>query len=72
MPAEAWDLIEATLRSALASRALAPAEGISITTVPASYHPRLRGAAALVTMPLFAAPRMPQRRVAWSGSPARP
>jgi len=55
----AWDLIEATLRQALGTRVLAPAaSGIEITTVPLPEHPRLRGAAALVTAPLFAVPRV--------------
>jgi predicted NBD/HSP70 family sugar kinase len=55
----AWDLIEATLRQALASRVLAPASsGIEITTIPLPDHPRLRGAAALVTAPLFAEPKV--------------
>jgi len=55
----AWDLIEATVRQALATRVLAPAApGIEITTVPLPEHPRLRGAAALVTAPLFAVPKV--------------
>lgn len=53
----AWDLIEPTVRQALASRALAPAAAaIELVTVPSGNHPRLRGAAALVAAPLFAAP----------------
>lgn len=53
----AWDLIEATVRQALASRALAPtAAEIDLVTVPSANHPRLRGAAALVAAPKFAAP----------------
>ena len=53
------DLIETTLRQALATRVLAPAApGIEITTIPLPEHPRLRGAAALVTAPLFAVPRV--------------
>jgi predicted NBD/HSP70 family sugar kinase len=53
----AWDLIENIVREALASRALAPAASrIELVTVPAGNHPRLRGAAALVAAPLFAAP----------------
>jgi predicted NBD/HSP70 family sugar kinase len=52
----AWDLLEPTVRQALASRALAPAaSAIDITLVPASDYPRLRGAASLVAAPLFAA-----------------
>jgi N-acetylglucosamine repressor len=55
----AWDLIEATVRRALAGRVLAPAvSSIDITTVPTPDYPRLRGAAALVTAPLFAAPQV--------------
>jgi predicted NBD/HSP70 family sugar kinase len=53
----AWDLIEPTVRQALASRALAPAAAeIELVTVPTAHLPRLRGAAALVAAPLFAAP----------------
>ena len=55
----AWDLIEETVRGALAERALAPAaSSIEITPVPSPDHPRLRGAAALVTAPLFAPPQV--------------
>jgi predicted NBD/HSP70 family sugar kinase len=55
----AWDLIETTVREALGSRVLRPAAtGIEITTIPLQEHPRLRGAAALVTAPLFAAPKV--------------
>ena len=46
-------------RQALATRVLAPAAtSIEITPVPSPDHPRLRGAAALVTAPIFAAPRV--------------
>jgi predicted NBD/HSP70 family sugar kinase len=55
----AWDLLEGTVRQALATRVLAPAAmSIEITAVPSPDHPRLRGAAALVTAPIFAAPRV--------------
>jgi predicted NBD/HSP70 family sugar kinase len=55
----AWDLLETTVRQALATRVLAPAaSSIEITAVPSPDHPRLRGAAALVTAPLFAAPQV--------------
>jgi len=55
----AWDLLESTVRQALATRVLAPAaSSIEITAVPSPDHPRLRGAAALVTAPLFAAPQV--------------
>jgi predicted NBD/HSP70 family sugar kinase len=53
----AWDLIEGTARRALAERALAPAAAsTSLVTVSLPEHPRLRGAAALVSSPVFAAP----------------
>jgi predicted NBD/HSP70 family sugar kinase len=53
----AWDLIEATVRGAIAERALTPpAAATAITIVPADHYPRLRGAAALVAAPAFAAP----------------
>ncbi len=51
----AWDLIEATVRSGLAERALTPSAGATpITIVPPEQYPRLRGAAALVAAPSFA------------------
>jgi predicted NBD/HSP70 family sugar kinase len=53
----AWDLIEASVRQALLERALTPAAAATeIVPVSAGEHPRLRGAAALVTAPAFAAP----------------
>jgi len=53
----AWDLIEGTTRRALAERALAPAAAsTSLVTVSLPEHPRLRGAAALVSAPVFATP----------------
>jgi predicted NBD/HSP70 family sugar kinase len=53
----AWDLIEASVREALLERALTPgAEATDIQPVAAIEYPRLRGAAALVTAPAFAAP----------------
>jgi len=53
----AWDLIEASVREALLERALTPAAASTeIVPVSAVEHPRLRGAAALVTAPAFAAP----------------
>jgi N-acetylglucosamine repressor len=55
----AWDLLEGIVRKALAERVLAPAaSSIEIIPVPSPDNPRLRGAAALVTAPLFAAPRI--------------
>ena len=53
----AWDLIESTVRTALAERALTPAAvPTDIVIVSAEEHPRLRGAAMLVAAPTFAAP----------------
>ena len=53
----AWDLIESTVRTALAERALTPAAASAdIVIVSAEEHPRLRGAAMLVAAPAFAAP----------------
>ena len=52
-----WDLIGPTVRAALAERVLIPAAATTeIVTVAADQHPRLRGAAMLVTAPAFAAP----------------
>jgi N-acetylglucosamine repressor len=56
---EAWDIIEPHVRDAIRERALTTELGyISIGIVPASEYPRLRGAAALVTAPAFAAPKV--------------
>jgi N-acetylglucosamine repressor len=53
----AWDLLETTVRAALRERVLFPAAGdVSLAVVPAEEYPRLRGAAALVAAPAFAAP----------------
>jgi predicted NBD/HSP70 family sugar kinase len=55
----AWDLLEKNVREALASRVLvASAAGAELHLVPASEHPRLQGAVALVTAPAFAAPKV--------------
>lgn len=55
----AWDLLEKTVREALASRVLvAPAAETELVLVPAGEHPRLQGAVALVTAPAFAAPKV--------------
>jgi predicted NBD/HSP70 family sugar kinase len=52
----AWDLIEGTVRSALAERALTSAAAeTEIRPVAATEYPRLQGAAALVAAPAFAA-----------------
>lgn len=53
----AWDLIEPALREAFLERALTPAVAATpIRPVAPMEHPRLTGAAALVTAPAFAAP----------------
>src|SRR5215213_4687995 len=55
----AWDLLEKTVRAALAGRVLvAAAAETELILVPAGEHPRLQGAAALVTAPAFAAPKV--------------
>ncbi len=53
----AWDLIVDTVKDAMSERVLTPgAAAAEIHAVPASKHPRLQGAAALITAPAFAAP----------------
>jgi predicted NBD/HSP70 family sugar kinase len=53
----AWDLIEGTVRAAIAERALtAAAADTDIRPVAASEYPRLQGAAALVGVRAFEAP----------------
>ena len=53
----AWDLLERTVRSAVAERTLIPAAASTpIRPVSSGEYPRLQGAAALVTAPAFAAP----------------
>ena len=55
----AWDLIEKTVRGALASRVLlASAAATELHLVPPGENARLQGAVALVTAPAFAAPRV--------------
>ncbi len=55
----AWDLLERTVRTAIAERVLvAPAAETELVLVPAGEHPRLQGAVALVTAPAFAAPKV--------------
>jgi len=53
-----WDLIEPAMLKALRDRVLPPAGPPQIVLVPASDVPRLRGAAALVSAPAFAAPEV--------------
>jgi predicted NBD/HSP70 family sugar kinase len=56
---EAWDLIEQQVREAIKERTLTKELGTTpIRIVPATEHPRLRGAVALVTAPAFAAPKV--------------
>ncbi len=53
----AWDLVEGTVRGSLKERTLRPVgRHVEIVVVPASDYPRLKGAAALVSAPSFAAP----------------
>jgi len=53
----AWDLIEPTVRNAIAERVLTGDVGATpIRAVSAAEYPRLQGAAALVAAPAFAAP----------------
>jgi len=55
--AAAWDLIEVTVRGSLKERTLRPVgRHVEIVVVPANDYPRLKGAAALVAAPSFAAP----------------
>ena len=54
---EVWDLVLPAVHRALREQALTREAGeVEILTVPLGDHPRLRGAAALVTSPAFAAP----------------
>jgi len=53
----AWELIEPPMRAAFLERALTPAVAATVIRPVATIeYPRLRGAAALVTAPAFAAP----------------
>jgi N-acetylglucosamine repressor len=55
----AWDLIESTVRAALSERALTEAAAQTpLRVASAQDQPRLRGAAALIAAPTFAAPRV--------------
>lgn len=54
---EAWDLISSTVREAMREQALIrESDETEIRIVPLGEYPRLRGAAALVSSPAFAAP----------------
>ena len=53
----AWDLVQSTVREALREQTLIREAGeTEILVVPLDEYPRLRGAAALVSAPAFAAP----------------
>ena len=53
----AWDLVSSTIRESMREQSLVrEADEIDIRVVPLSEYPRLRGAAALVSSPAFAAP----------------
>jgi predicted NBD/HSP70 family sugar kinase len=55
--AAAWDLIEVTVRTSIKERTLRPVgRHVEIVVVPVDDYPRLKGAAALVAAPSFAAP----------------
>ena len=54
----AWDLIENTMRTAIAERVLTEAAARTPLRVTSTQEPRLRGAAALIAAPTFAAPRV--------------
>lgn len=57
--AAAWSDIEPIIREAITTRVLTTAgANTPIIPDPASDHPRLRGAAALIAAPTFAAPRL--------------
>jgi len=52
-----WDLLSGTVRDTLRGDAIVREAGeTEILTVPLGEHPRLRGAAALIGTPAFAAP----------------
>ena len=54
---DAWDIVLPALRRVLVELSLLPEDAdTEIVVVPLSDQPRLRGAAALVTSPAFAAP----------------
>jgi N-acetylglucosamine repressor len=55
----AWDLIESTVREAMAERALTESAARTLLHLTSGQeYPRLRGAAALIAAPTFAAPRV--------------
>jgi predicted NBD/HSP70 family sugar kinase len=55
----AWDLIENSVRNAMSERTLTgTAVRTPLRVTSNQDHPRLRGAAALIAAPTFAAPRV--------------
>jgi predicted NBD/HSP70 family sugar kinase len=55
----AWDMIEAAVRSAMGERTLTEAAARTPLRIASTHeYPRLRGAAALIAAPTFAAPRV--------------
>jgi hypothetical protein len=55
----AWDLIEKTVRDSMTERILTDsAARIPLRVTTTTEYPRLRGAAALIAAPTFAAPRV--------------
>jgi predicted NBD/HSP70 family sugar kinase len=54
----AWDIVEPAMRAALAERALTARAAAAAILPSRLEHPRLRGAAALLAAPIFAAPRV--------------
>jgi predicted NBD/HSP70 family sugar kinase len=54
-----WDMIESIVRKSLSERALTSAGGrAALRLTSAEDYPRLKGAAALIAAPAFAAPRV--------------
>ena len=53
---DGWELVLPSVQRAMRDHALIPDAECEIIPVPLGEHPRLRGAAALVTSPAFAAP----------------
>jgi hypothetical protein len=54
---DAWDIVLPAVRRVLGELSLLPEDAeTEIVVVPLAEQPRLRGAAALVTSPAFAAP----------------
>lgn len=56
--ATAWDLVEPTMREAIAERALTAKIAQAVVHPCTTSYPRLRGAVALIAAPTFAAPNV--------------